>query len=137
MRIEKPSQLALFFKYVLQFMGQALFGHFLRGSTITITTPICQASTCGQLVAKGQTPSAPKQWKSDVHIKSYKPVSARLPLTKSKKKSYRGCSNIKSACVSALTGSVPRKMAEGQPKVSASCWNLSLAAVLTANHLKH
>ena len=28
------------------------------------------------------------------------------------RKNYRECSNIKSNCVSALTGSVPRKMAE-------------------------
>ena len=35
LRVEKPSQLALVFKYFRKFMGQALLGHFLRlgGST--------------------------------------------------------------------------------------------------------
>ena len=30
--------------------------------------------------ALGSTPSASKQWKSEVHVKSQKPVSARSPL---------------------------------------------------------
>ena len=30
---------------------------------------MCQARTCGRVLAPGRTPSAPKQWKSDVHIK--------------------------------------------------------------------
>ena len=61
----------------------------------------------------GPSSSSPKQWKSDGHIEIYNSVRARSPLTKSKKKIYRERSNIKSARVSALTGSVPRKMAEG------------------------
>ena len=38
----------------------------------------------GRVLAHGPTPSAPKWWKSDVYVKSYIPVRARLPLTKSK-----------------------------------------------------
>ena len=49
-------------------MGQALLGHFLGGSTITIITPMRQARICGQDRAPGTTPSAPKQWKSDVQL---------------------------------------------------------------------
>ena len=55
--------------------------------------------------------SSPKQWKSDGSVKIYNSVSERSPLTKSKKKNYRERSNIKSAHVSALTGSMSRKMA--------------------------
>ena len=46
-RVEKPSVLALVLKYFQPFMGQALSGHFLGGSTITKITPIRQAHTCG------------------------------------------------------------------------------------------
>ena len=49
--------------------GQAPFVTLVRGSTIAIITPMCQASTCGRHLAPGQTWSAPKQWKLDVHVK--------------------------------------------------------------------
>ena len=58
---------------------------------------------------QGQSSSFPKQWKSDSCVQIYNSVSARMPLTKSKKKKCREHSNIKSARVTALTGSVPRK----------------------------
>ena len=45
--------------------------------------------------------------------------TARSPLTKSKKKNYREGSNIKSARVGALTGSVTCKMAKAWQRVSA------------------
>ena len=67
----------------------------------------------------GPSSSSPKQWKSDGRVKIYNSVSARLPLTKSKKKNYRERSNIKSARVSARTGSVPRKMAAARQEDSA------------------
>ena len=70
MRVEKPSPLALVFQYFRQFICQALLGHFLGGSTITFITPMRQASTCGRVLAPGPTPSAPKQWKSDLPVKS-------------------------------------------------------------------
>ena len=47
---------------------------------------MCQVRTCGRVWALGLTPSAPKQWKSNVYVKSQNNVSARSPLTKSKKK---------------------------------------------------
>ena len=59
----------LFFKCFQQFKGKywpALLQFWLLGSTINIIAPMCQASTCGPC----QTPSAPKQWKSDVYVKS-------------------------------------------------------------------
>ena len=46
-------------------------------------------------------------------------------------------SNIKSASVSAPTGSVPRKMAKGRQRVSAHCWNRTQVARLSATHLNH
>ena len=88
MGVEKSSQLALVFKYFGQFMGQALFGHFLGGSTITIITPNVahvpgqhmwpqSAHRCGQILAQGPTPSVPKQLKSDVHMFRVKILSAQ------------------------------------------------------------
>ena len=67
------------------------FGHFLGGSSIILITPMRQARTCGRVLDPGPTPSAPKQWKSDVHVKSLNPVRARSKMTKSKEHS-----NIKS-----------------------------------------
>ena len=52
-----------------------------------------------------------------------------------RKKNYRERSNIKSACVSALTGSVPRKTATGLQRVSAPCGNRTQVARLSATHL--
>ena len=61
--------------------------------------------------------------------KGKNPASERSPLTISKgKKLY------KSACVSALTGSVPRKMAQ---RVWAPSGNWSHVACLTVTHLNH
>ena len=62
----------------------------------------------------GPSSSSSKQWKSDGRVKIYNSVSARSPLTKSKKKKNREHSNI-----SALTGSVPHKMAAALQSVSA------------------
>ena len=50
---------------------------------------------------------------------------------------YRERIDIKSARVSALTGSVPRKMAKRLPRVSAPCWNRTHVAQLSAAHLNH
>ena len=97
---------------------------------------MCQARTCGRVLARGRTPSAPKQWTSDVHVKSQNPVSARSPLTKSKKK-YREGSNIKSGRVSALTGSVPHKMAAALQKDSAPCGNRTHVSKLSTTSLNH
>ena len=43
----------------------------------------------GRVRAQGLTPSAPKQWKSEVHVKSLNSVDARLKLTKFEKKRER------------------------------------------------
>ena len=66
-------------------------------------------------------------------------LSAReSPLTKLEEtKSYRERSNIKSARVSALTGSVPRKMADVQQRISALFRNRTHVAQLSATHLNH
>ena len=68
---------------------------------------------------QGLSSSSPKQWKSDGRVKIYNSVSTSLPQTKSKKKNYRESSNLQSEHVSALTGSVPHKMAEELQSVSA------------------
>ena len=75
-----------------------------------------QARTCGRVLAQDRV-QVLQQCKSDGRVKIYNFVSARSPLTKSKKeKINREHSNIKSAGVSALTGSVPLKMAKGRGK---------------------
>ena len=45
-----------------------------------------RASTCGRVEALGPTPSAPKQMKSDVHVKILNFVCARSPVTKFERK---------------------------------------------------
>ena len=54
-----------------------------------------------------------------------------------RKKNCRERSNIKSACVSALTGSVSRKMAEERQSDSALIMIQTHVAKLTVNHLNH
>ena len=66
--MKTPPRWPLFSSIFGKVMGQALLGHFLGGSTITIITPMRQARICGQDRAPGTTPSAPKQWKSDVQL---------------------------------------------------------------------
>ena len=90
----------------------------LRGSTIAIISAHVPGQHMWASAGPGPSSSSPKQWKSDGRVKIYNSVSARSPLTKSKK-NYRERSNIKSAHVSALTGSVPRKLAEARQKHSA------------------
>ena len=53
------------------------------------------------------------------------------------KKNYREHSNIKSAHVSALTGSVPRKMAAARQKDSAPCRTLTHISRLSTTSLNH
>ena len=119
--------------------GQALLWHLLGGFTIAIIMPMSQTSTYGQVRALGQAPSAPKQWKSDVHVQS-KTLSAQREITTDEiqeSKIYGECSNLKSTCVCALTGSVPRKMAKGQQRVSASTGNQTRAGQVNSIHLDH
>ena len=106
--------------------------------TVGVFWSIFDNSRTGRNRAQGPTPSAPKQWKSDVHVKSYNPVSARSATDEiQERKNYKEGINIKSACVSALTGWVPRKMAEGLQRVSAPCGNRTQVALLPATHLYH
>ena len=58
-------------------------------------------------------------------------------LTKSKKRNYKELSNMKTICVSALTGSVPRKMAKALQRVSALIKNWTQVARLSPIHLNH
>ena len=90
----------------------------LWGSTIAIISAHVPGQHMWASAGPGPSSSSPKQWKSDGRVKIYNSVSARSPLTKCKKKNYRERSNIKSARVSALTGSAPRKMAEAQQRFS-------------------
>ena len=90
--------------------GHCLAGSQLRGSTIAIISAHVPGPHMWASADTGPSSSSPKQWKSDGRYKISNSFSARSPMTKSKKKNYRKRNNI-SACVSAMTGSVPRKMA--------------------------
>ena len=75
----------------------------LRCSTIAIISAHVPGQHMWASAGQGPSSSSPKQWKLDGRVKIYNSVSARWQLTKSKKKNCRECSNIESACVSALT----------------------------------
>ena len=64
-----------------------------------------------------------------------KTLSAQYCYWRNPRKKNRARSNLKSASVSALTGSVPRKMAEVLQRVSALSENQTQVALLTATHL--
>ena len=91
----------------------------------------------GASAGQGPSSSSPKQWILDGCVTIYNSVSATLPLTNPREKKYREHSNIKSKSVSALTGSVPPKMAKAQQNVSALIRNRTQVAKLTATHLNH
>ena len=73
--LKTPLVWPLFFNYFLTIQGKTKAQHFCDFCAealqlIAINTPMRQASTCGLVLAQGRTPSAPKQWKSDVHVQS-------------------------------------------------------------------
>ena len=86
-------------------------------------------------VGKGPSSSSPKQCKLDGGFKIYNSVSARSPLTKSKKKKYSERSNIKSTRVSALTGLVPCKTAEArQSALFRTRTHIARLSAISLNH---
>ena len=58
----------------------------LLGSTITANSSYVPGQHIRANGGQGPRSSSPKQWKLDGHLKIYRSVSTRLPLTKSKKK---------------------------------------------------
>ena len=93
----------------------------------------------GASAGQGPSSSSPKQWILDGCVTIYNSVSATLPLTNPREKKDREHSNIKSKSVSALTGSVPRKMAKAQQNSSGIEPKLtnSLLLTLTTKPLVH
>ena len=61
-------------------MAQSFQAKLLRGSTIAIIPAHAPDSACDRVGAPGPPASTTKQWKSDVHVMSLNPVSARSPL---------------------------------------------------------
>ena len=57
----------------------------LRGSTVAIISAHVPGQHMWASAGPGPSSSSPKQWKSDGSVKIYNSVSARSPLTKSKK----------------------------------------------------
>ena len=92
----------------------------------------------------GPSSSSPKQWKTGslmprrMVVLRFTTLPARDRHWRNpRKKNYKERSNIKSAHVSALTSSVPRKMAKALQRVSALIRNRTQVAKLTATHLNH
>ena len=81
---------------------------------------MCQASTCGRVRARARVQVLQNSGSRMVVLR-FTTLSARDRHWRNpRKKNYRERSNIKSARVSALTGSVPRKMAEARQIVQQS-----------------
>ena len=100
---------------------------------------MCQASTSGQVLARARVQVLQNSGSRMVVLR-FTTLSARDRHWRNpRKKNYRERSNIKSVRVSALTGSVPRKMAERRQKVSAPCGNRTKVARqwprLSATHI--
>ena len=77
MTFYKPEQHSLLLSIFQSFNGlQVKIMHQYKITTnqyvpnLILSLPMCQAWACGPVCAAGPTTSAPKQWKSDVHIKS-------------------------------------------------------------------
>ena len=73
MRVEKPSSVAFVFQVFVTIQGKTKardFAILAQRLYNSYNHAMCQASTCGRVLAQGPAPSAPKQWKSDVHIQS-------------------------------------------------------------------
>ena len=86
----------------------------LQGSTIVIISPQVPGQHMWASAGPGPSSSTPKQWKSDGRVKINNSVSTTSPLTKSKKRKIKKAQQYKSARVSVLTGSEPRKRGKGQ-----------------------
>ena len=114
-----------------------------RGSTLTIA--IISAHMPGLHIwasaGPGPSSSSPKQWESDGCVKIYNSCQREISTDEiQEEKNYREHSNIKSARVSALTGSVPRKMAKVLQEIQHSSgiepmWPDSLQLTLTTKLL--
>ena len=80
---------------------------------------MCQASTCGRVLARARVQVLQNSGSRMVVLR-FTTLSARDRHWRNpRKKNYREHSNIKSARVSALTGSMPRKMADARQSGSA------------------
>ena len=80
---------------------------------------MCQARTCGRVRARVRV-QVPQNSESQMVVLRFTTLSARDRHWRNpRKKNYRESSNIKSARVSALTGSVSRKMAKTRQSVLA------------------
>ena len=121
-------------------MAKHLLSLLLRGSTIAIITPMRQASTCGWVWTLARLQVLQNSG-SRIFMLRVKNLSARDRHWRNprKTKSQRA-QQYKSARVSVLMGSVPRKMAKGLQGVSSpgSPWgNRTQVARLTASRLNH
>ena len=85
MSLTRPSFL-LYFREIRKKEATDLAVSQLRGSTIAIISAHVPGPHMWASAGPGPSSSSPKQCKSDGRVKIYNSVSARSPLTKSKKK---------------------------------------------------
>ena len=89
----------------------------LRGSTIAMSLPKCRARTCGLVQALTRIQLLQNSGCLMVVFRSTTLSAWDRHWRNPREKNYRKGSNLKSARVSALTGSVPRKMAKARQRV--------------------
>ena len=110
----------------------------LRGSTIVIISAhlpghTCHA-TCGRVRALARVQVLQNSGSQMVVLRFTTMSSRDRHWRNPRKTNYRECSNIKSARVSALTGSMPRKMAEALQSDSTSHQELNPSRPTLGNH---
>ena len=133
MRVENPSAWATVISVFSTIQGKTMAKSYqallLRSYAITKIT----AHAPGQHMwpSPGPWPD-PKCTKT---VEELNPCQCEVATDEIQKTKYRAA--INNARVSAPTGSVPRKMAEGQHRVEAPCRNLTHIAQLTASRLNH
>ena len=117
--------------------GQALLWHLLGGFTIAIIMPMSQTSTYGQVRALGQAPSAPKQWKSDVHVQSKTLSAWDYHWWNPRKQNLWRVQQFKKHLCLCTDGLSATQNAKGQQRVSASTGNQTRAGQGNSTHLDH
>ena len=99
-----------------------------------LITPMRQASTCDRVWSQGDSNFYLQVLQTSgslMFMFRVKPCQREIATDKFQEGKYHRECNVKNTRVSALTGSVSRKMADGQLRVSTQCENWSQAASLT------
>ena len=140
-RLENPLAWPSFFKYFRQFKEKQRQGTF---AILALRLYNCynHAHVPGQHMWQSPDPRQGSKCSKTVEVRcSYSELkSCQREIATDKiqeKKNYWERSNIKSACVRALTGSVPHKMTYALQKDSSQYWNRTRVTRLSTTSLNH